>query len=71
MTKDKLLTGWISIKHSQDRSLVEDLGVKLGKYDEVMNEYEATVMESNLEKLEPYWNRFWWAFHPVDRGICD
>ncbi|MCD6123983.1 hypothetical protein J7J62_02290 [bacterium] len=53
--------GWI-IADYKDKEFLEKIGIKLGKYNEKTKSFEDCIVSSEaLEKLDPYWGRFYWG----------
>lgn len=53
--------GWIGAEF-EDKELLESLGVILGDYDPQNKEFvNCQVSDEVLEKLDPYWHRFYWG----------
>ena len=57
--------GWI-IADKEEKSFLESLGVKIiGGYNEEEHSFdECIVTEDVLQKLDPYWGRFYWGLFP-------
>jgi len=58
---ERTLKGWI-IASYEDKEFLEELGIKLGRYNREGKSFEDCVVPLQaLEKLDPYWGRFYWG----------
>jgi len=56
--------GWV-VANEDEKSFLEDLGVKVGKYNKKAGCFEGcSTTNEGLDKLEPHWGRFFWGFNP-------
>lgn len=61
VSKPKTLVGWIAAL-PEDRQFLEKLGVDVvGPYDEHEKHYNVQLAEEVLDRLDPYWGKFYWS----------
>jgi len=60
--------GWI-IADRGDEEFLKNLGVRLGKYEETTTSFEGCEVSLEvLEKLDPYWGRFYWGLEKCNKS---
>ena len=61
-----LYKGWILAKPTDARLLEGLVGIKLGPYNAETHRFEeCEADDEGLDKLNPFWYLFNWAFHPL------
>ena len=69
MSRKIYYEGWI-IADYEDKEFLEKLGIRLGKYNEETTSFEnCKVSLEALEKLDPYWGRFYWGLWPSESSV--
>lgn len=61
--------GWIAADKDEG-DFLKNLGVTIGKYNEKEHQFDnCFVLYEALEKLDPYWGRFYWGLEPIDEVV--
>lgn len=64
-------TYWI-LAPPEERGFLEGLGVQVGGYDNAHGAFDGCIIsEEAIQKLNPYWGRFYWGPEETEMVIVE